>query len=624
MATTEIHAITTTPELALKYIMSNKLVEYKSDDEIWDDCDSRIVELEGVKYVEYKTYTSYYHCDRRDPMQTYRELQRNGQDKYYKGGVGSKKGEPVMYHLHQSFYGREVDPITANMIGQRLCDEVFKGYAVTVCVHTNGNNIHTHFMISAWNRDGYKWNDCHATKRMIRKASDALCKEYGLSVLEGTKDMKLVSYKDAKGETHYYEPTDRKNELINKRRNGEISTDDVNSYRNTAAYEPIAEELLTNRDTVKRDIDNLLPHCLSYEELLMRLRELGYKINDKKKNGEWLAHISFQPPSADKATRDNKIGDGDFYCRENLTAFIAEQVKTMEIKPDAIPAQRFTHGEDIPVFEQYEYGKTDIGSINDEWRKERKPDGSIDLIPRSPQERKVIRSIRDDNLEIQGLIDTNSLRRLIAEKQNIHRAGKRYIPKRREEVLVERIQNSFRCLRYTERHGLYSYNQMIGLYKASKQSYQGIVTQYGRLQAMLENMRDAAAAPAKAEEIQRRIDANKNDTTYALDEMLEDQAQLTKYRAAINKFSLHTPQDIEAFASRVSEYDSRLRECWGQILTAQKRMEELENCILTYDRIDREYGTPDEQAMKEFRRIQNGNPDGDGEQSQARRKETQR
>lgn len=622
MATTEIHAITTTPELALKYIMSNKLVEYKSEEGIWDDCDSCIIELDGVKYVEYKTYTSFYHCDRRDPMQTYRELQRNGQDKHYKGGVGAKKGEPVMYHLHQSFRGREVDPITANMIGQRLCEEVFKGFAVTVCVHTNGNNIHTHFMISAWNRDGYKWHDCHATKRMIRKVSDALCREYGLSVLESTKDMKLVSYKDAEGKTHYYEPTDRKNELINKRRNGEISTDDVNSYRNTAAYEPIAEEQLNNRETVKRDIDNLLPHCLSYEELLIRLREMGYKIKDKKKNGDWLAHVSFRPPTADKATREDKIGDGEFYLRENLMAYIAEQAKTMEVKPDVVPDQQFTHGEDIPVFEQYEYGETDIDTINEEWRKERKPDGTVDLIPRTPQERKVIRSIRDDDLEVRGLIDTNSLRRLIAEQRR--GAGKRVPPKRREQILVERINNSFRCLRYTEQHGLYSYQQMIGLYSANKQSYHGVVAQYHKLRSVIDKMKTAAVAPARAEEIQRKIDQNIDNPIYALDEKLEDQAQLAKYRGIINRFSLHTPENIEAFSSRVAEYESRLRECGEQILAARKQMEELENCIMTYDRIDREYGKPDEEAMREFRRIQNGNPDGDGEQNQARRKETER
>ena len=54
------------------------------------------------------------------------------------------------------------------------------------------------------------------------------------------------------------------------------------------------------------------------------LRQIGYTVKDKKKNGDWLKHIVFQPPTADKGTRDYKIGDGGFYLRENLERVISE------------------------------------------------------------------------------------------------------------------------------------------------------------------------------------------------------------------------------------------------------------------------------------------------------------
>lgn len=185
-------------------------------------------------------------------------------------------------------------------------------------------------MICAWDNEGRKWNDCHKTKRLIRNVSDRLCDEYGLSVLEHTRDMMLVTYKDKDGVTRYYEPTDRKNELIRKREAGEITKDDVRSYRNTSPYGEKQKKKMDNRTEIKADIDAVLPSCRNYDELLERLRELGYVIRDKKKNGEWLAHISFQSPTQDKATREDKIGDGQFYVRENLEKYIAEQARNIE------------------------------------------------------------------------------------------------------------------------------------------------------------------------------------------------------------------------------------------------------------------------------------------------------
>ena len=62
---------------------------------------------------------------------------------------------------------------------------------------------------------------CHETYNRIRSVSDRLCDEYGLSVLENTREQKLIKWEDKDGVTRYYEPTDRKNELLRKREAGD-------------------------------------------------------------------------------------------------------------------------------------------------------------------------------------------------------------------------------------------------------------------------------------------------------------------------------------------------------------------------------------------------------------------
>ena len=62
------------------------------------------------------------------------------------------------------------------------------------------------------------------------------------------------------------------------------------------------------------------------------LRDIGYEIKDKKKNGEWREHISFKNPTASKATRDKTLSEDGFYNRENLTSYIEEMVEKRKLK----------------------------------------------------------------------------------------------------------------------------------------------------------------------------------------------------------------------------------------------------------------------------------------------------
>lgn len=618
MATTEIHAITSTPNAALNYVMSDKVVEYTSDNDVHTDVPHEIFEDDGKKYVRYKTVASFLNCNPSKPMQSFKEKQKNGQDKFSKGGVGAKKGEPVMWHMHQSFNGREVDYITANEIGRKFAEDVFKNYTVVITTHTDGDNIHNHFMISAWDDTGHKYRDRHSDKRMIREVSDRLCKEYGLSVLENTADMKLTKYKDADGNTRFFEPTERKIELIKKRSAGETTKDDVNSYRNTPQYEQTQRKEQTNQEIIKQDIDTLLPSCRSYEELLQRLRELGYKIRDKKKNGDWLEHVAFQPPTAAKATRDYKIGDGVFYTRDNLTAYISEQMQNIETD-----LQR-PRGEDenlksivpqnLPYFESYEYGRIDLAEINDNYRKTFDADnGTFSVVPRSPYEQKVITDIRRKDDRIKGLIDTTELNRIIAEQKIGKGSGQPSKPASETELLVAQIRASFQCLRYTEQHGLYSYGQMLDMYKANKDLYSRIVQQVRQVSTLIHTMENAAKVPSRAAEVQARMEANKNNVAYAIDGLHEDRKLLLQYESIMQKYKIDTPEGQAAFNVKVAEYADRLVKAQAAVANATRQMAEIENCVRTYDRIDRERGADNATFMREFNALV-GDVDGAEEQ----------
>lgn len=379
MATTDIHAIKQTVGVAIGYITKDK-VEEKIKDDIADSIKYAINDKTGE--VTYYTTSSFLNCIYGgEPVQTFRAMRdKYGKEEVEHGNKKTKDGKPIIaWHLIQSFEGN-VDPRTANEIGVKLAREIFKDYPVVVSTHTNTENTHNHIMICAWDLDGKKWDMCHETYNRIRSVSDRLCDEYGLSVLEDTREQKLIKWEDKDGVTRYYEPTDRKNELLRKREAGEVSTDDVNSYRNTIPYEVATAKKLSNVEAVKQAIDSALPYATSYEHLLMMLREQGFSIKDKKKNGDWLAHIVFQPPTAEKGVRDNSIDkEHNFYSRENLTKQIEQNnAERSKGKADI---------QSVPYFGSYEYGKIDVQAINENFRSVLMQSGEKKVVERGQAEK---------------------------------------------------------------------------------------------------------------------------------------------------------------------------------------------------------------------------------------------
>lgn len=325
MATTKNHKITKTLKHAIAYAMNDKVEDSENVNlkDLSDSISYTVSDKTGT--ITFETLSSSINCGGEEPYTFFKEtIDIWGKDEIRNGNAQTKNKEAVLaWHFHQNFE-ENFNPQVAHEIGRKLAEEMFPGFPVVIGTHTNTQHTHNHIIVCAWNMNGEKWNQCNANYRKLREVSDRLCDEYGLNVLEETRKQKFIKYKDEDGNVHYYEPTDRKNDLIRQRETGEIAPDDVGSYRNCISYEQTEAKKETNREIIRRDIDRLLPVATSYEDLLERLRKSGYIIKDKKKNGEYLKHIVFQPPLAEKGTRDNNISDDMFYIRENLERVIAD------------------------------------------------------------------------------------------------------------------------------------------------------------------------------------------------------------------------------------------------------------------------------------------------------------
>ncbi len=102
----------------------------------------------------------------------------------------------VALHAYQSFREGEVTPEQCHEIGVALARKVWgKRFQVLVATHMNTNNLHNHFVINSVSYvDGKKYEQRRSQYAEFRAASDKLCREYGLSVVEQPKAKEPARY----------------------------------------------------------------------------------------------------------------------------------------------------------------------------------------------------------------------------------------------------------------------------------------------------------------------------------------------------------------------------------------------------------------------------------------------
>ena len=120
-----------------------------------------------------------------------------------------ERGVVVAYHGYQSFKNGEITPEEAHQIGIETARRMWgKDFQVLVTTHLNTDNIHCHFVVNSVSfKDGHKFRNSIEQHRELREISDAVCKEYGLSVLTNApfygSQSKGAYWKEQKGQpTH--------------------------------------------------------------------------------------------------------------------------------------------------------------------------------------------------------------------------------------------------------------------------------------------------------------------------------------------------------------------------------------------------------------------------------------
>lgn len=99
------------------------------------------------------------------------------------------KDDVIAYHVRQSFCPGEVTPEEANRLGVEFAKRFTKGkHAFIVCTHIDKSHVHNHIIWSSVNLDcDRKFRNFWGSTKAVRRLSDTLCVENGLSIVENPK-----------------------------------------------------------------------------------------------------------------------------------------------------------------------------------------------------------------------------------------------------------------------------------------------------------------------------------------------------------------------------------------------------------------------------------------------------
>lgn len=141
-------------------------------------------------------YISSYECD---PATVAAEfLLAKASYKAITGREQKKEDDILCYQIRQSFLPGEITPKEANRIGYELAMRWTKGHhAFIVTTHTDKKHIHCHIYYNSTALDcARKFRNFWGSSFALRRLSDRLCLENGLSIVENPKPRSKGDYKN--------------------------------------------------------------------------------------------------------------------------------------------------------------------------------------------------------------------------------------------------------------------------------------------------------------------------------------------------------------------------------------------------------------------------------------------
>ena len=181
--------------------------------------------------TEEQFYTTGINCEIEDAVK---------QMQFVKIFYGKENGI-LAFHAYQSFNEGEVTPEIAHEIGVKLANEMWGDrFQVVVSTHLNTKHLHNHFVINSVSfKDGKKYYSNLSNTALLRKTSDEICEEYGLSILKEKTCKSGINFEN------FYKK----------------------SMRDSDYYK-----------FAKEDIDYAIEHSWTYKEFLKRLKEMEYEV----------------------------------------------------------------------------------------------------------------------------------------------------------------------------------------------------------------------------------------------------------------------------------------------------------------------------------------------------------
>lgn len=192
------------------------------------------------------------------------------------GPERAKPSNVLLYQIRQAFAPGEINPEEAQQIGYELAMRFTKGtHQFIVATHVDKQHIHTHIIFNSTTMDGSrKFRNFLGSSFALRKISDRLCLEHGVSIIEHP----------GKSHKHYGKWL------------GE-------------------EKPLSQRDQLRNDINAaLVKKPATLDAFLSDMRTAGYEI----KHGKYLA---FRKAGQQRFIRLRSLGEA--YSEDSLRSIIA-------------------------------------------------------------------------------------------------------------------------------------------------------------------------------------------------------------------------------------------------------------------------------------------------------------
>ena len=185
-----------------------------------------------------------------------------------------KDGGVVAYHGYQSFAPGECDAKTAHEIGIKLASKLWGDrYQVLVATHLDKeHHLHNHFVVNTVSFiDGIRYHRTAKDYYDMRTASDDLCKEYGLSVVQPSENSRTKSY---------------------------------------AEWNAERQGLPTWTSVIRADVDDAIRTSMTENQFYRCLRDKGYQLKFGK-------YLSVKPPAKERFVRlARQLGED--YTMENI------------------------------------------------------------------------------------------------------------------------------------------------------------------------------------------------------------------------------------------------------------------------------------------------------------------